>query len=288
MQPQTFKPKNPLANYMRQPKIYIQLPSNGNYWPKGSIDLPENMQLPVFSMTAKDELAFKTPDALLNGQAVVDVIQSCFPNIKNAWHTPSLDLDTLLIAIRLATYGEKMGITHKVPVIDEEVEHDVDLRIILDQQRASTWIEQLAINEDLIIYVKPLTLKHMNETSLKSFETTKIMNLVNDDSIPDDKKLEMFNVSFNNLTQISVDLLSESIYKISAGGVDVTDKSQILEFVGNIDKELFETINQHLSKLKELNEVRPIEFTTTEEQQAAGAPSTYKIPINFNESNFFA
>ena len=31
-----------------------------------------------------DEITFKTPDALLNGQATVDVIQSCIPNIKDA------------------------------------------------------------------------------------------------------------------------------------------------------------------------------------------------------------
>jgi hypothetical protein len=287
MQTQTFKPKNPLASYMRQPKIYIKLPSGGNFWPDRSIDMPETMELPVFSMTAKDELAFKTPDALLNGQAVVDVIQSCIPNIKNAWHAPSLDIETLLIAIRLATYGEKMSFSHKIPVIDEEVDYEIDLRIILDQQRQTTWVEQLAISENLLIFVKPLTLKHMNETSLKSFETTRIMNLVNDDTIPDDKKLEMFNTSFNNLTQITVDLLSESIYKIVADDSEVTDKKQILEFVSNIDKSLFDTINQHLFKLKEMNEIKPIEFTTTEEQQLAGAPATYKIPLNFNESNFF-
>jgi hypothetical protein len=80
-------------------------------------------------MTAKDELAFKTPDALLNGQAMVDVIQSCFPNIKNAWVAPMVDLDTIMIAIRLATYGEKMPFTHKVPGTDEEVEYEIDLRM---------------------------------------------------------------------------------------------------------------------------------------------------------------
>ena len=99
---------NPLTSYMRQPKIYISLPSQGNFWPEHSIDMPENNELPVYSMTARDELLFKTPDALMNGQSIVDVIQSCVPNIKNAWVTPSIDLDTILIAIRIATYGEDM------------------------------------------------------------------------------------------------------------------------------------------------------------------------------------
>lgn len=285
--PHTFKPKNPLANYMRQPKIYIKLPSNGIYWPDRSIDLPENMELPVFSMTAKDELAFKTPDALLNGQAMVDVIQSCFPNIKNAWVAPMVDLDTIMIAIRLATYGEKMAIKHKIPVINEEVEHEIDLRILLDQKRMVSWVDQIALAPNLVVYVKPLTFKHMTTTSLKSFETNKIMSMVNDDSISDEKKLELFQNSFNNLTKLSVDLMSDSIVKISTEDDEVTDKKMILEFINNIDKDMFEKINDHLTMMKKNNELPPINFTTTEEQQEAGAPESYTIPITFNESDFF-
>lgn len=287
MQSQTFKPKNPLAGYMRQPKIYIKLPSNGNFWPAKSIALTENMEFPVYSMTARDELAFKTPDALMNGQAMIDVIQSCMPNIKNAWDIPVIDLDTIMISIRLATYGEKMPIKHMIPVINEEVEHEVDLRQILDQQRMSTWVDQIAVSEDLIIYVKPLTFKHMNQTSMKAFETNRIMKMVNDDTITDEKKMELFNTSFNNLTRITVDLMAESVVKIVAGEEEVVDKKLILEFVHNIDKEIFEIINNHLSSIKTKNELKPLEFTTTEEQQAEGAPATYLMPLSFNQSDFF-
>lgn len=287
MQSQTFKPKNPLAGYMRQPKIYIKLPSNGNFWPAKSIALTDNMEFPVYSMTARDELAFKTPDALMNGQAMIDVIQSCMPNIKNAWDIPVIDLDTIMIAIRLATYGEKMGIKHKIPVINEEVEHEVDLRQILDQQRMSTWIDQIAVSEDLIVYVKPLTFRHMNQTSMKAFETNRIMKMVNDESIADDKKMEMFNASFSNLTRITVDLMAESVTKIVAGDEEVVDKKLILEFVHNIDKEIFDIINNHLGDIKTKNQLKPIEFTTTEEQQEAGAPATYSMPLAFNQSDFF-
>jgi hypothetical protein len=289
MQQAPFQPRiNPLANYMRQPKIYITLPSRGEFWPKGSIDFPENGELPVFSMTARDELLFKTPDALMNGQAVVDVIQSCIPAIKDAWETPTIDLDTILIAIRLATYGEKMPFTHKVPGTTEDVEYDIDLRMLLDQQHNNHWIEQVAINSEFIIYVKPLTYRHMTQTNLKSFETTRILNMVNDENMPDEKKLEMFNTSFNNLTKVTVDLMSSSVYKIVTSSGEVTDTQYISEFINNADKELFDVVQKHLSALKENNELKPLKFETTEEQRAAGAPETYEIPINFNDSDFFA
>ena len=147
MQSQPFPSKNnPLASFMRQPKIYIKLPSQGKYWPPGSLDIPESGELPVYSMTARDELLFKTPDALLNGQSVADVIQNCLPNIKNAWAIPTIDMDTILIALRLATYGEKMAFKHRIPVINEEVEFEIDLRMLLDQQQNNIWIEQIAIS----------------------------------------------------------------------------------------------------------------------------------------------
>ena len=84
--------QNPLRKYFRQPKVYITLPSRGNYYPDGVLNMPETNELPVFAMTAKDELIIKTPDALLNGQATVDIIKSCIPAINNPWHMPSVDL----------------------------------------------------------------------------------------------------------------------------------------------------------------------------------------------------
>jgi hypothetical protein len=279
--------KNPLANYMRQPKIYIQLPSQGQWWPEKSIQIPENGEFPVYSMTARDELLFKTPDALMNGQAIVDVIQSCLPNIKNAWDCPTIDLDAILVAIRLATYGERVPFTHKIPVINEEVEFDLDLRILLDQQRNNTWINQVVVSPELVIFVRPLTYKHLTQTNIKSFETSRILNMVNDDSISDEKKLELFNSSFSNLTKITIDLMSESVYKIVTSEAEVTDKKFILEFVNNVDKTVFEKINNHLIELKTRNELKPLRMVTTEEQQAQGAPAEYEVPVNFNDSDFF-
>jgi hypothetical protein len=289
MQPTTFQPKmtNPLANYMRQPKIYITLPSGGNYWSPGSLTMTETGEFPVFSMTARDELLFKTPDALMNGQSMVDVIQSCVPNIKNAWAMPTIDLDVILIAIRMATYGNKMPFSHKIPVINEEVDFDVDLGVLLNQQQKNNWVEQVAISPDFIVYVRPLTYKHLTQTSIKSFETNRILNMSNDSSITDERKLEIFNESFTKLTNVTVDLMSESIFKIVTQDAEVTDKKFIAEFVANADKDLFKTVQDHLTTLKESNDLKPLEFATTEEQQADGAPASYKVPINFNNSDFF-
>ena len=131
MQEITAPGANPLSKYFRQPKLYITLPSQGKFYPAGSLDLPETGEIGIMPMTAKDELVMKTPDALLNGQATVDVIKSCAPAIKDPWNMPSIDLDAVLIAIRIATYGETMDISAKVPNVGTEKTFAANLNDIL-------------------------------------------------------------------------------------------------------------------------------------------------------------
>lgn len=279
---------NPLSSFMRQPKIYIRLPSQGMYWEPGSINFPENGEFAVYSMTAKDELSFKTPDALMNGQAIVDVIQSCIPNIKNAWKTPNLDLDLILVAIRLATYGERMEVTHVVPGTDEEVNHEIDLRQLIDQLSSmSTWDEVVVINDSLTCFVQPLTYQHITATSLKTFETQKLMQAVNNDSITDEQKLEIFNKSFKIMTSVGIDLIVDSIREIHTPDTIVDDPKFIREFIENSDKEIYKKLEDHISNMKNLSGLRPITIHSTKEQIAAGAPETYELPISMDNSNFF-
>ena len=61
---------NPLTQYFRQPAIYVKLPSNGQHYPEAALNMPANNELPVYPMTAIDEITYRTPDALFNGNAV--------------------------------------------------------------------------------------------------------------------------------------------------------------------------------------------------------------------------
>src|SRR5210317_1267823 len=124
---------NPLQKYFRQPAIYIKLPSEGRYWPQGSIEMTPNRELSVYPMTAMDEITNRTADGLFNGQSVVSVIQSCIPHIKDAWQVPSVDLDTILVSIRIASYGHEMEFESKCPHCQEPNQFGLDLRTVLEQ-----------------------------------------------------------------------------------------------------------------------------------------------------------
>ena len=273
---------------MRQPKIYIRLPSNGEYWPPGTLNMPETGELPVYSMTAKDELMLKVPDALMNGQAIVDVIQNCVPSIKNAWATPSIDIDVLLIAIRLATYGEKM-VTPLTFGDDIEMEYTVDLRTVMDSlMNQTTWNPVIAISNDLTVFVKPLTYKQMTEAALQTFETQKIMQIANDEKLNEDDKLRMFKDSFRKLTDATVGTVGSGIFRIDSTVGSTDNPEFIKEFIDNVDKEVFNIIEQHLTALKEQNTIKPIIVPVTDEMRENGITGdTVEVPLTFDASTFF-
>ena len=288
MESTAYPQSNPLAMFMRQPKIYIRLPSNGEYWPEGSLQISETEEYPVFSMTAQDEMLLKIPDALMSGQAVVDVLQHCMPNIKNAWHTPAIDLDVILIAIRLATYGEIMKTPVKIGLI--EMDYSIDLRTVMDSlQRRIQWIPYIPVNEDLTLFVRPVNYKQLSQAAIQTFETQKIIQMSNDQNMNDEDKVKIFKESFSKLTNITIGTISSTIYKIDSSNGSTDNPVFIKEFIDNVDKEIFEKIQKHLESLRENNSVQPISIDVTDEMREKGITGdTIEIPLIFDASNFFA
>ena len=278
---------NPLAKHLRQPKIYIKLPSKGQFWPNGSLVIEETGEYPVYAMTAKDEITFKTPDALLNGQATVDVIQSCIPNIKDAWQTPSIDLDAILIAIRMASFGEMLDMTVKVPNTDIEKDFQFNLQQLYDNYVNTVYEDTFDI-EGFRVQIKPVNYKTMTGQAVKAFEEQRVFNIVNDDSIDDDVKIKKFQESFSKLTDLNLQIVVESVIAIQPSGEEaVTNPAHIKEFILGADAKTYNQIRAHVEAQRDKYTQKPVEVQATDEEIEAGAPTTFTVPIQFDQSNFF-
>lgn len=278
---------NPLNKYFRQPALYVSLPSGTNY-PPHVVAQSQTGELAVMPMTAKDEIRFKTPDALMNGQGVVDVIQSCCPEIKDAWQIKSYDLDTVLIAIRIATYGETMDMNFVVPGANETVSHSVNLPALLEQIKGTEIKDTVVLQDGLKIKVRPLTYKDMTATSLQTFQQQKMYAAVQDSQMSDEEKTKRFNDAFTKLTEINAGILLKNIQSITMpDGTEVTDPAQIKEFVDNANAKLIKDMENQVMELRSQGAVKPLSLKATEEQIKKGAPTTYQVPVTFDNANFF-
>lgn len=248
---------NPLKQYFRQPAIFIRLPSEGRYWPKDTLDLPPNGELPVLPMTTMDEITYRTPDALFNGQAVVSVIQSCMPNVKDAWATPSTDIDTLLIAVRIATYGHEMDLSSQCPACGTEGEYTVDLRTVLEKIAAPNYTQPLKLG-DLEIYFRPMTYHNINANNLEQFEDQKIMQSLEVTDMPNEQKLETIGQVLKKLTAITARALAQNIAMVRTPQAQVTDPEHINEWLINSEKSQFNAVRDHVLELRTSSEVKPI------------------------------
>ena len=280
---------NPLSKYYRQPAVYIKFPSGGNY-PPHVLERSPNGEYPVLPMTAKDELAFKTPDAMMNGQATIDVIKSCIPNIKDPWQLVSYDMDTILIAIRIASYGEKMDLNTTVPVVNETMTHSINLPDLLDRLSQVQITNSCKLKDGLEITVRPLIYKQIIDSQIRTFQQQRIyMQVQQSTTMSDEEKTQKFTDSFNMLTELNSALLLNNIEKITLpdGKQSVSDPAQIKDFIENAESKLTKEIEEELSKIRLQGAVPPIQMQATEEQIKKGAPANYTIPITFDNSNFF-
>lgn len=272
---------NPLINYFRQPAIYARLPSNGEFWPPDSLDMPENRELPVYPMTARDEISYRTPDALFNGSAVVNVVQSCIPNIKNAWQMPGVDIDAIMIAIRIATFGHDMPIGSRCPACGNEEEYTTDLRVVNETISVGDYHRTLKIG-DLELYFRPLNYQQVNANSLAQFEQQKMIANVEAvaDATPEIKSRTM-SEALKNLTDVTMRALANSINIIRTPTSLVNDAKQIEEWVNNCDRKTFTQIRDFVLELRRSSEIKPLQI------KCHNCSHEYQQPFTLDMTSFF-
>jgi len=179
--------------------------------------------------------------------------------------------------------------TTPITIGEDTLDYSVDLRIVMDNlQQQITWDPVVCINDDLTVFVRPMNYKQMSEGAIKTFETQKILQLVNNDKMPEDDKLAAFKDSFNKLTDITIGVVQSSIYRIDSSQGSTENLEFIKDFVDNVDKELFNAVQKHVEKLKEHNSIQPLLVEVTEEMKQQGITGdTVSVPLVFDPATFF-
>ena len=271
---------NPLAKHFRQPSIYIKLPSEGAFYDDSVVIMPHNNELAVYPMTALDEISYRTADALFNGAAVANVIKSCIPAFKDPWKVSTADLDTILISIRIASYGHEMEFTSTCPKCEESNDFGIDLREIMDQVKFADYSTPVTIG-DMEIHFKPLTYKEQNENNTAQFEDQKMLESLPTTELPEEEKLKLLQEAFANISLLTLTAIAGSISMIKSGDDIVVAHEHISEYIQNCDGTSFEKIRKKIEEIKLVSEIKPMNIVCNDYKHA------YETPFTMNVANFF-
>lgn len=272
---------NPLSGHFRQPSVYMKLPSGGRYWQPGSISMPANGEIGIMAMTTKDEIMLRTPDALMNGQGVVSVIESCVPAITNGWATPTCDVDAILVAIRIATYGDNMDLESKCPKCGTDSRHQLSLGPVLMRMRSPNYNDSLEI-DGLTFKFKPQNYLQSNKVNIVEFEEQKLMQAIADDSLDSETRKATFNIHLQNIIDASVTLLSNCTESITMeDGTVVIDRNHINEFYINSNNKVIKIVQNKLAEYGNQAKLQPAQVV------CESCENQYNIAITFDYANFF-
>jgi hypothetical protein len=269
---------NPLQQYFRQPKIWVKLPSGGIYNQPNVVQGDVN-KLPIFGMTGMDEILVKTPDALLSGESTAKLIESCVPSIKDAWDVASIDVNLLLIAMRIATYGNMMSISHKCTKCGTEHEYDVDLGKFVEYFQSCTYENSVKI-DDITVKFKPLTYRQINELAIKDFRIRKQAAAL---LVPENEQgPEQVKPLYKQLLEIQNEIFINSIESVQVPTANVTDPEFIKEWVNNCDKDIYQFVKQQSEKNMDRWSIQPIDVTCD------SCNHSDKVNVDLDYTSFFA
>ena len=272
---------NPLQQYFRQPKIYVSLPSQGIFNAPGTINGDPN-QLAVCAMTGMDEVIIKTPDALFTGEASVKLIESCCPNIKNAWDLSILDTDLMFVAIRIATYGNNITVSNTCTECSTPTDYELNLNTIVEHF-ASCKYENVVHLKDLTVNLKPLTYKQQTDYNLQIYELQKQVRQATDiEDVAEQQKV--LNGLLEELAKIQLSLNINSIDSVQTPDVAVNERAFISEWLANCDKDTSNKIKETVELNRNTWTIPPFPVTCSNPE----CKHDTKLTIELDNSNFFA
>ena len=278
------KSQNPLSSFYRAPKSYTQIPSQGKYYTDDVVEMPETGELPIYPMTAKDEMIMKNPDALLNGEAVAQVIASCVPAVKKPRDMISNDIDALLIAVQGATYGDEVTVDSNCPKCNTENSAVASIESALDSMTVLNNVYNLETDNGLTITLKPFSYNSTVKAGIANFKSTRSLQSLAE--VGDElEQLKAFNDNFMQIAALNFELIVDSVAKVSGTDADgedfvVTDGASIREFLENCDAKIGNKIEN------EIGEIAKIGINKEAQIECSNCGHVYEKEIGFDPVNF--
>ena len=211
----TEQTQNPLLARLRMPGATFRLPSQGLFYTDGEMDPSvKNGEVEVYPMTTIDEIIISTPDKLLSGKAIIEVFERCIPQIKKPIKLLARDVDFLMIALRVVTYGDTMDVNFEHNC-DKAKEHtyQINLNALIRETRS----------------VDPTTLSTEYNLTLSNQQHVSLRPLTYEDMI---SLYQISAMSTDNITAEDAEkLIVDGLVSVIASVDGVSDRAMIRQWV---------------------------------------------------------
>jgi hypothetical protein len=275
---------NPLNQYFRIPKLYVKLPSQYAFYTEHMVEHTATGEVAVYALTAMDQILLKTPDAVLNGETLLQIFRNCVPGIKDPGSLVEPDINTLMVAIRIATSGAQMEYHTQCPSCNTEHTFDVDLSHILESQQMIDPPSPVDLNGELIIHVRPYNFRQRHQQLLQDVEQAQAVRMLeNNSEVSDTERSAQIAKLFRSMTERTFELLAQSVTSVTIVKTQdtVTNPDHIREFVQNLSKTQAEVIIEQIRTLNRTGIDTESRFTCT------NCGHEWSQPLDFDPTSFF-
>jgi rubredoxin len=276
---------NPLVNFYRTPKFYITLPSQYRFYTDDQVEVNESGELPVFSMTAKDEMIMKNPDALLNGEAVAQVITSCVPAVKEPRELISNDVDALLVAIQGATYGDDIDIETDCPNCEAKVTGVASIQSALENMTYLNESYVFQTSSGLTVEVKPFSYQSTIQAGIANFRSTRSLQSIAEID-DEEQQMKLLSENYVEIARLNFDLIVDSVANVRGKMPDgeefvVSDRAKIREFLENCENSVGRQIQDEIQNMNNVGIQKQVRLECDE------CGHQFDSEVGFDPVNFF-
>jgi hypothetical protein len=272
---------NPLSGYFRIPGLSVQIPTRGRFLPKDAFNPSMNGEVSILPMKASDEMLLRSPDALMSGDAIENLLLSCVPAISTPRLISTPDLDVLLLGIRAATYGETMELEIGCPSCGNENAFNCHLpHIIGNMKFIEEGQNEIRLNDEVVVTVRPYNLAVASRIASESFNQTRAIQVAQETQ-DEDQFQKTRNEIFAKMSDINTEAVAASIMSITIPTGTVTDYEYILEFLKNTNQAWVKKIE---AKLDELNKTG---IDRSFDAKCAKCEHEWTSEIEFDPASFF-
>jgi len=255
----------------RHPELFINLPSD--------VALNNHSPVSVYASTAQDEIIVRTPDSLMNGLAMEQMIQNCCPEFQYKTLL-ACDITTILGSIRIANGENTLDVYIECPHCKNSDSYEIPLRQMLVNINAKDWYTDIELPNGLKVSVRPPTYSRYSLFAMEEYKLRKsvmqISALENREDYSDivldlDKKHQ----------NLVLDFQTGCIYKIEIDRAEILNQEHIKQWFSNSDLQLQKLITDHISKAEKSCQLETVTINCTD------CKKSILFPLDLDFCNLF-